>query len=194
MEEQRLANLGGWGAAAVAILVWGVTFANTRVLLEDFSALEINLIRFGLAWLALWGVAAIGKCGGRWKRALARAFGVASQPSLRKLRFLRRISHPTECAEIGCGRLGTAVSPLVFATMGLTGVAAYQFLENCAIYYTNACNVAILVSFGPIITAVMARAWTNDRSLSLRLVLGSLVTVRKSFGVAVAMRKGRCER
>ena len=52
-EGKRLANLGGWGAAAVAILVWGVTFANTRVLLEDFSALEINVLRFGLAWLAL---------------------------------------------------------------------------------------------------------------------------------------------
>ena len=27
--------------AAVVILVWGMTFANTRALLEDFSALEI---------------------------------------------------------------------------------------------------------------------------------------------------------
>ena len=168
--EERFGALSGWGAAAAAILVWGVTFANTRVLLEDFSALEINLIRFGLAWLALWGVAVVGKCGRRWNAA------------------------PTECAEIGGGRPGTEVSPLAFAAMGLTGVAAYQFLENCAIYYTNACNVAILVSFGPIVTAVMARAWTKDRSLSLRLVLGSFVAVRKSFGVAVAMRKGRCER
>ena len=63
--EKRFGTLSGWGAAAVAILVWGVTFANTRVLLEDFSALEINLIRFGLAWLALWGVAVVGKCGRR---------------------------------------------------------------------------------------------------------------------------------
>ena len=57
-EGMRLGALSGWGAAAVAILVWGVTFANTRVLLGDFSALEINILRFGLAWLALWGVAA----------------------------------------------------------------------------------------------------------------------------------------
>lgn len=44
---------GGWIAAGVAIAVWGVTFASTRVLLEDFSALEINIVRFGLAWVAL---------------------------------------------------------------------------------------------------------------------------------------------
>ena len=73
-EEKRFGTLSGWGAAAVAILVWGVTFANTRVLLEDFSALEINLLRFGLAWLALWGVAAVGKCGRRWNAALPMAW------------------------------------------------------------------------------------------------------------------------
>ena len=45
---------GGWVAAAIAIVVWGVTFASTRVLLEDFSALEIQVIRFALAWFVLW--------------------------------------------------------------------------------------------------------------------------------------------
>jgi drug/metabolite transporter (DMT)-like permease len=91
---------------------------------------------------------------------------------------------------LGGGRSGAEVSPLVFAAMGLTGVAAYQFLENCAIYYTNACNVAILVSFGPIVTALMARVWTNDRSLSLRLVLGSLVAI---LGAALVAFNGVCE-
>ena len=43
----------GWVAAAIAIVVWGVTFASTRVLLEEFSALEINIARFALAWVAL---------------------------------------------------------------------------------------------------------------------------------------------
>ena len=44
----------GWLSAGIAIAVWGVTFASTRVLLEDFSALEINIVRFALAWVALW--------------------------------------------------------------------------------------------------------------------------------------------
>ena len=30
-----------WAVAAVVILIWGRTFANTRALLADFSALEI---------------------------------------------------------------------------------------------------------------------------------------------------------
>ena len=41
-------------AVVFVILVWGMTFANTRALLEDFSALEIQLLRFALAWAVLW--------------------------------------------------------------------------------------------------------------------------------------------
>ena len=43
----------GWAFAAVAIVVWGVTFASTRALLADFSSLEILVLRFSLAWAAL---------------------------------------------------------------------------------------------------------------------------------------------
>ena len=39
--------------AAVVIVVWGMTFANTRTLLGDFSALEILVVRFTLAWAAI---------------------------------------------------------------------------------------------------------------------------------------------
>ena len=42
-----------WVSAGFVILAWGVTFANTRALLRDFSALEIQLLRFALAWRAL---------------------------------------------------------------------------------------------------------------------------------------------
>ena len=76
---------------------------------------------------------------------------------------------------------------LLFAAMGLTGVTAYQFLENCAIYYTNASNVAIMVSFGPIVTAAMARVLTSDKTLSVRLVTGSLIAV---CGVAMVSMNG----
>ncbi len=43
----------GWLAAAIAIVVWGVTFACTRVLLEEFSALDISIARLSLAGLFL---------------------------------------------------------------------------------------------------------------------------------------------
>ena len=144
--------IGGWLSAGVAIAVWGVTFASTRVLLEDFSALEINIARFALAWAALLGLERVARrCGRNAARSSRRG------------------------------------SEWLFAAMGFTGVFAYQFLENCAIYYTNASNVAILVSFGPVVTAVMARALTADRSLSPRLVLGSLVAV---VGVALVALNG----
>ena len=48
--------------ALFVIFVWGVTFANTRALLADFSVLEILVVRFALAWGALWG----------WERIAAR--------------------------------------------------------------------------------------------------------------------------
>ena len=39
----------GLAAAGAAIAVWGVTFANTRALRADFSSLEIQILRFGIA-------------------------------------------------------------------------------------------------------------------------------------------------
>jgi len=103
--------------AAASILIWSVTFVNTKALLVDFSALEIQVLRFTMAFLAL----------------LPLARGTA------------RKSRPTRHDE-----------PL-FVAMGFTGVAAYQLPENCAIHYTNASNVAILVSLCPVVTELMQR-------------------------------------
>ena len=36
-----ISQIRAWAVAAVVILIWGITFVNTRALLEDFSALEI---------------------------------------------------------------------------------------------------------------------------------------------------------
>lgn len=137
-----------YAIAAFVILVWGVTFGSTRSLLLDFSALEILVLRFAIAWFMLVGI-------GLFEGAERRRFSFRDE--------------------------------LLFVGMGFTGVTAYQFLENSAIYYTNASNVAIMVSFGPIVTAVMARVFTSDRTLSARLVVGSLVAV---CGVAMVSVNG----
>ena len=140
-ENQSFACVAG----VLVILIWGITFVNTRALLGDFSALEILLGRFALAWAALWLVGPrqfVKKCrGDEW----------------------------------------------LFAAMGFCGVFFYQFLENCAIYYTNASNVAIFVSFGPIVTAALARVFTRDRTLSAALLVGSLIAVG---GVAFVSMNG----
>lgn len=151
-------------AVVFVILIWGMTFVNTRALLEDFSALEIQFLRFALAWAVLWVWDVCLRCARR-----------ARPTSLEDVAWHKR--------SVG----GRCSDELLFAGMGLTGVAAYQFLENCAIYYTNASNVAILVSFGPIVTAVMARLMTKDRTLSVPFVAGSLVAV---CGVALVSLNG----
>lgn len=40
--------------ALTTIVVWGVTFISTKVLLADFTPVEILLLRFLLGWTALW--------------------------------------------------------------------------------------------------------------------------------------------
>ena len=143
-------KLKGIVAMAFVILVWGITFVNTRALLFDFSALEIQVIRFAMAWIAL-----------RVAEAVTRG----------------RVTLPRSAMERRPYR-----DEWLFALMGLCGVFIYQLLENCAIYYTNASNVAILVSFGPVVTAVMARMLTRDKSLSGMFVIGSAVAI---VGVAL---------
>ena len=143
-----------WAVAAIVIHIWGMTFANTRALLGDFSALEILVGRFALAWAALWGWEIGSKLRGRAIRARSQ-----------------------------CGWR----DEWLFAAMGFCGIFCYQFLENCAIYYTNASNVAIFVSFGPIVTAALARMFTRDRTLSAALLIGSLVAI---VGVALVSMNG----
>ena len=141
---------GAWIVAAFVILVWGMTFANTRALLGDFSALEILVGRFALAWAALWLITFFEHAAG--------------MPRSRRLK-----------------------DEWLFAAMGFAGIFCYQFLENCAIYYTNASNVAIFVSFGPIVTAALARMFTKDRSLSAALLIGSLIAI---VGVTLVSMNG----
>lgn len=126
----KFSSIKGFTFATLAILVWGVTFVNTKALLNDFSAFEILVARFAAAYAALW---------------------------VMRPRMLRVASWRDE---------------LLFAGMGLTGVALYQFLENTAINYTNASNVSILVSACPMATALMFLFIFRDKSLTMRFALG----------------------
>lgn len=145
-------QLASWSRALFVVFVWGITFVNTRALLNDFSALEIQVLRFALAWCVLYAA-----------YCFSPRKGKEHSPRM------------------------TPRDEGLFALMGLTGAFIYQLLENCAIYYTNASNVAILVSFGPIVTAILSRIFMGDKSLSLRLVLGSLVAI---VGVALVSFNG----
>lgn len=41
-------------AACITILIWGVTFISTKVLLTSFTPIEILFIRFFIGYIALW--------------------------------------------------------------------------------------------------------------------------------------------
>lgn len=136
-----------WFCVALAVSAWGVTFASTRFLLGDFSPLEILVLRFSIAFAALW------------------AFG--------------RLTGKADC--------GGWRNEWIFAGMGLSGIVVYQFLENCAICSMNASNVAIVVAFGPLVTAILARTLTADGQFSARFACGSLMAVA---GVAIVGFEG----
>lgn len=129
----------------VCVIIWGVTFVSTRALLEEFSALEIMVGRFALAYAALWLIA----------------------PRRAKVKGWR--------------------DEVVFAGMGLMGAVVYQLLENCAIYYTDACNVSMLTAAGPILTALIMRAFGGERLNGWRFWAGALVS---ALGVVLISTNG----
>ncbi len=116
-------------------MFWGVTFVNTKALLDDFSSFEILFIRFVMAYAALWCL---------------------------KPRMLVTRSWREEAS---------------YALLGLTGVTAYQFLENCALHMTNASNVSILVSICPVTTALLSQLLLGERVLSTRFVCGFVLAM-----------------
>ena len=140
--SQRGVFLRGLALVAFTILVWGVTFVNTRALLSDFSALEIQVLRFSLGYAALW-------C------ACPRRVPVSK----------------------GDER--------IFVAMGLAGVAVYQLLENCAIHYTNASNVSILVSVCPMTTALLAWMLGRGRRPSILFLVGFVLAIAGVMMVCV---------
>lgn len=131
--------------AALTVVVWSLTFVNTKALLESFSAMEINFIRFFVAYIALWILHP--KC--LWKL-----------PWKEELRL---------------------------AMMGLSGVGIYQIFENCAIHYTNASNVSILVSTAPISAALFMRFLGDKEPLHRRFFTGSAIAL---IGVILVSLKG----
>jgi drug/metabolite transporter (DMT)-like permease len=47
-------NMKGHGAALITILIWGITFISTKILLKEFSPVEILFYRFSIGLIALF--------------------------------------------------------------------------------------------------------------------------------------------
>jgi len=133
-DSSKVSFIRGLALAAFTIIVWGVTFINTKALLGSFSALEIQVLRFAVGYATLWVMVP------------------------RRVRVAKG-------------------DHVLFACLGWTGVAVYQLMENCAIHYTNASNVAILVSLCPVVTAILVRIFRGKPELSFRFMCGFLVAI-----------------
>lgn len=53
MKKEEKQMIMGHGLALFTILVWGTTFVATKALLRSFTALQIMLMRFCIAWIVL---------------------------------------------------------------------------------------------------------------------------------------------
>lgn len=79
----------------------------------------------------------------------------------------------------------------LFFFLGLTGAALYQMLENCALYYSTASNVSIIVAAAPVMTAILGRFWLKTKlkpafwpGLFLAMAGIVLVSTKGNFSLA----------
>lgn len=121
--------------ASVSVFLWGITFVCTKYLLRSFSAYEILVLRFILAYLTLL------------------------------------ISNPAKL------RLNKRRDEFLFALAGLTGVTAYQFMENMAISYTSASNVSVIVSICPMFTAIFMQIFYREQQLTRYFIAGFIIAI-----------------
>ncbi|MBQ7538600.1 MAG: DMT family transporter [Treponema sp.] len=77
-----------------------------------------------------------------------------------------------------------------FMLAGLSGVTAYQFMENMAISYTNASNVSIIVSICPMFTAIFMQFFFKEKHLTFFFNSGFLLAIT---GIALVSFNGVVE-
>ncbi|MGI6004067.1 MAG: DMT family transporter [Christensenellales bacterium] len=70
---------------------------------------------------------------------------------------------------------------LYFAAAGLCGVTLYFILENIALTYTFASNVAVIISVAPFFTAIFAHLFLDGEKLKPQFFVGFVVAVTGIF-------------
>lgn len=64
---------------------------------------------------------------------------------------------------------------LLMLLLGVTGGSVYFLVENMAIRYSTASNVAILIGTTPLMTALLLALFYKDERMNMRQVVGSLI-------------------
>lgn len=74
-------------------------------------------------------------------------------------------------------KLGNFKEEIIFASLGLTGITLYFWIENLALKYTYASNVGLISSAIPIFTAIFAHYITKEEKFTMRFVIGFLFSM-----------------
>lgn len=129
-------RLQGHVAALFTILVWSTTYVSTKILLTDFSPIEILFIRFAIGVTTLYLV------------------------------------YPHRMKYTGFKK------ELTMAGAGLCGITLYFLLENIALTYTLVCNVGIIISVAPFLTALITHIFMKGEDrLHFNFFIGFLAAM-----------------
>ncbi|MBN1468042.1 MAG: DMT family transporter [Fusobacteriaceae bacterium] len=77
---------------------------------------------------------------------------------------------------------------VIFASLGLTGITLYFWIENLALKYTYASNVGLISSTIPIFTALLAHYITKEKKFELRFIIGFLFAI---IGIFIIIYNGQ---
>jgi drug/metabolite transporter (DMT)-like permease len=77
---------------------------------------------------------------------------------------------------------------LMFVGVGLAGGSLYFLAENTALKFTQACNVSILISITPLLTAVASSFFYKSERINKSLLFGAVVAL---IGVTCVVLNGR---
>ena len=146
---QPRAQSRGHLAAILTIFIWGVTFISIKVLLDEFSPIEVMFYRLVVALLALL---------------------VASPPSFSKTFSSIQPAQPV-------GWMNKIKSELLFMVAGLTGVTLYFIFQNTALDYTQASNLGVLISVAPLLTALVSAVFLGDERLGGTFFFGFVIAI-----------------
>lgn len=139
--------------AVLTILIWGITFVSTKVLLTNgLTPSGIFILRFSLAYLGL---------------ALLQIY-----------RQHRRV--PAQEKTYSSWFCSNWKDELTMLAAGLSGGSIYFLTENNALKYTLAGNVSFIVCLSPLITAILAYCIRRNEHTDRSLWIGSLIAF---FGV-----------
>lgn len=181
--------------ALLTIIIWGVTFISTKILLRSMTAEEILLLRFLLGWLALWAISRKWLPFQGWRVeitfAAAGLFGVTLYFLLENIALVYTLASntgvivstaPFFTAIVDWLFFGAHKPPLRFYAgflIAMTGIGLISFNDS-----------AIQISpIGDLLALLAAIAWAFYSAFTkklTRLNLGSLITTRRIFFYGLA--------